>query len=132
MPFETRRTFPTVRPRPTPGNTNALLHCPKRRMAPAHSSGANGLPVATIARPSVKRSAASGVHSLFEVGLDSGNTTGRSLARAIARSTGSSKMPGVAEVPISTPGLAFSTVSSRLTRARSRTAQPASSLRPRA
>jgi hypothetical protein len=72
-----------------------------------------------MARPSVKRRASSGVHSALEVGLERGKTIGRSLSRPMAFSTGSSKMPGVAEVPISRVGRAFSTVSSRVMRARS-------------
>ena len=112
MPFDTRRAPLTVSPSPTPGKTKELLHWPMRWRLPSTVTGSNGLPVATIARPSDQRRASSGVPSVFEVGFESGKTMGRALSRAMARTTGSSKMPGVAEVPISMVGLAFSTVSS--------------------
>ncbi len=119
MPFDTRRAPLIVRPRPTPGNTKELLHCPMRWRLPSTTTGSNGLPVATIARPSDQRSASSGVTSVFEVGFESGSTIGRALIRAMARITGSSKTPGVAETPISMVAFAFSTVSSSVIRERS-------------
>ena len=116
MPFVTRRAPLTVRPSPTPGNTKELLHWPMRWRLPSSTTGSNGLPVATIARPSDQRIASSGVHSVFEVGLESGKMIGRALTRLTALTTASSKVPGVAEVPISMVGFAFSMVSSSVIR----------------
>ena len=52
---------------------------------PSSVTGSNGLPQANSARPSVHAYACSAVHSDFDVGLDSANTIGRSLIRAIVR-----------------------------------------------
>ena len=74
----TRVARATVTPRPRPGNTNALFACAIRYVAPPYSTGANGLPVATSARPSVQRIRSAGTASALEVGLDSGMMIGRS------------------------------------------------------
>ncbi len=71
-----RATRPTESPSPIPGKMKTLLPWPIRCCRPLNSTGANGLPVATIARPSDHRIACSAVHSLFVVGFDSGKING--------------------------------------------------------
>ena len=73
----TRLALATMTPRPIPGKTYTLLHC---------DVSGNGLPVATIARPSVQTRASSGVHSAQAFGLLNGNTMGRgpSMVRTMA------------------------------------------------
>src|SRR6185295_5769685 len=86
---------------------NELLHCPMRKVRPLRTTAGNGLPLATIARPSDQATACSAVHSLLLVGFDSGNTIGRSLTAAIARTTGSVNRPTVPDVPSRIVGLKF-------------------------
>ena len=77
--LEAERDAPaTDAARPMPGKTYMLLHCDGMRVRPLISTGSNGLPVATMARPSVHSYACCGVHSDFAVGLDIGITTGES------------------------------------------------------
>src|SRR5512140_1367289 len=102
----TRRHRDTVSPRPTPGKMNALFPCPIRNCLPRYETGANGLPVATMARPSDHRTASFGVHSDFAVGLDSGKMIGRGLLADMRRITFSVKVPGTPEVPRRTVGRA--------------------------
>src|SRR3712207_8427157 len=73
---------------------------------PSWSTGGNGLPVATRARPSVQAIRSSGSASHREVGLDSGRMIGRSAAAVIVRTIGSLKAPGWVEVPIRIVGWA--------------------------
>ena len=120
MASVTRRTRPTHRPSPTPGKMNALFPCPMRYVRPRWTTGSNGLPVATIARPSDHPIASSAVHSLLLVGFDSGNTIGRSLTAAIARTTASVNRPAVPDVPMRIVGLKLRMVSSSVTCAGSR------------
>ena len=52
--LEAERDAPaTDAARPMPGKTYILLHCDGMRVRPLISTGSNGLPVATMARPSV-------------------------------------------------------------------------------
>jgi hypothetical protein len=103
-----------------------------RYLRPPWCTGSNGLPVATIARPSDQRIASSAVHSHFDVGFDSGKISGRSLQLAIRRMTFSVNVPGVAETPMRMDGFAFAIVSSSVMRARSRTVHDADSCGSRA
>ena len=57
---------------------NELLTCEMRTMRPSISTGGNGLPVPTSARPSVHRKRSAGVASAFDVGFDSGKMIGPS------------------------------------------------------
>src|SRR4051794_41508009 len=98
---------------------NELLPWPIRCVRPSNVTGGNGLPVATIARPSDQVTACSAVHSLLLVGFDSGNTTGRSFTAAIARTTASVNTPGVPEVPSRIVGRKFAIASASDTHARS-------------
>ena len=66
------------------------------------------------ARPSLHAMRCSPVASLREVGLESGKMTGRSIAFAMARMTGSLKAPAWPDTPISAVGGAFETTSRRL------------------
>ena len=84
--------------------------------AAVDATGANGLPVATIARPSDQRTACSAVHSLLLVGFESGNTIGRAWIAAIDRTTPSVNAPGVPDVPTRIVGLKLRTASSSVTR----------------
>ena len=72
------------------------------------------------------------VHSLFDVGFDSGKIIGRSLSFAISRTTLSENVPGVAETPIRIVGLAFAIVSSSVIFERSLQVQVATSATSRA
>ena len=94
-----RRAPATIAPRPTPGKMKALLAWPMIRTPSAVSTGANGLPVATRARPSVQSRTWAGVASVREVGLESGKMIGVGVASAIARTTSSVKTPGGAGRP---------------------------------
>src|SRR5215213_1859643 len=80
-------------------------------MTPPYSTGSNGLPVATSARPSVHRIRSAGTASAFDVGLDSGMMIGRSTVDAICCTMRSAKAPDWVEVPISIVGFAFTTTS---------------------
>ena len=91
-------------PRPTPGNTNALLHWPMTCLWPLYTTGSNGEPVATRARPSECSKASDGVHSALLVGLLRGKMMGRSQWSAMARMAAGVKSPGWPVVPIRTVG----------------------------
>src|ERR1700743_3450096 len=67
---------------------------------PLWTTGANGEPDATRARPSVQRIRSSAVASDFEVGFESGKMIGRSTFSAISRTIGSEKAPPTVERPI--------------------------------
>src|SRR4029453_9286366 len=82
-------------------------------MTTSCSTGRNGLPVATSARPSVHRIRSTGTASAFDVGLDSGMMTARSTGDAICRTMPSVNAPNWVEVPISIVGFAFATTSAR-------------------
>src|SRR5215217_881031 len=82
-------------------------------MTPPYSTGPNGLPVATSARPSVHRIRSAGTASAFDVGLDSGMMIGRSTADTICRTIDSLKAPACVDVPISIVGFACATTSAR-------------------
>ena len=75
----------TLAPSPTPGKIYMLLHCDGWNVFPPSVTGSKGLPVATIARPSVHVYASSGVISVAEVGFDSGITIGCAWALAMTR-----------------------------------------------
>ena len=64
---------------------NTLLAWPISRRTPSTSTGSNGEPVATMARPSVQRRTSAGVASAAEVGFESGMTIGRAVPAASAR-----------------------------------------------
>src|SRR5437762_1344313 len=94
MASVTSRASVTSAPSPTPGKTKALLAWPIRWVRPATSTGANGLPEATSARPPVQARMSAGMASLWLVGLDSGSTSGRATAAAMASMIGRVKVPG--------------------------------------
>ena len=73
-----------------------------RTSLPLTSTGANGLPVPTSARPSVQRNRSAGAASDCEVGFDSGKITGCGVWRAISRTISSVNAPGCALTPAST------------------------------
>src|ERR1700733_2939710 len=73
-----------------------------RTSFPLTSTGANGLPLPTIARPSVQRSRSAGAASDCEVGFDSGKMTGCGVWRAISRTISSVNAPAWALTPAST------------------------------
>src|ERR1039458_10722459 len=77
-----------------------LLHWAIGIFRPAKSTGANGEPVATIARPSVHRTKSSGTASHRSVGFDGGKMIGRSTLRAISRTIDSVKAPPRVDRPI--------------------------------
>ncbi len=93
-----------------------------RWVRPPCSTGANGLPVAINAAPSVQRRSCSGVASALLVGLLSGKIAGRSTAAAMARTVASSNWPACPEVPRSAVGFS----------ARTTACSPRSSPRPTA
>ena len=64
------------------------------------------------ARPADQPIASDAVHSLLRVGFDSGNTIGRSLTAAMARTTASVNRPDVPDVPMRIVGLKLRMVSS--------------------
>ena len=101
------RASDTMAPRPMPGNTYALLACGMRIARPPISTGANGLPVATIARPSVQARMSDGRASVADVGFESGRID-RSLAalghRADRRLREGAADAGRAEEDIRTEG----------------------------
>ena len=72
----------------------ALFAWPMRRGVPAYSTGENGLPVATSARPALHSIACSGVHSAIDVGLDRMNTTGLEVFSLTASITSRLNSPG--------------------------------------
>mmetsp|Transcript_6358 Transcript_6358/g.20017 ORF Transcript_6358/g.20017 Transcript_6358/m.20017 type:complete len:259 (-) Transcript_6358:770-1546(-) len=76
-----------------PGKTYMLLHCDGTRVLPLYSTGANGDPVATMARPSVQWYACSAVHSALDVGFDIGMMIGRGAYLPNLVMTLSVKMP---------------------------------------
>ncbi len=82
---------------------------------PSSSTGANGLPVATRAWPSVQVSTSAGSASAFEVGLDSGMMIGRRVCAAMSRTRASVNAPVWVEVPISMVGWTWATTSARPT-----------------
>src|SRR5215213_3283087 len=84
-------------------------------MTPPYSTGSNGLPVATSARPSVHRIRSAGTASALDVGLDSGMMIGRSTVDAICRTIDSVNAPGWVDVPMSMVGLALATTSANPT-----------------
>ena len=91
--LEAERDAPaTDAARPMPGKTYMLLHCDGMRVRPLISTGSNGEPVATMARPSVHSYACCGVHSAFAVGFDIGITMGV-WVYDIARTSSSEKRP---------------------------------------
>ena len=55
---------------------NELFTCEMRTVLPSISTGGNGLPVPTSARPSVQRNKSAGVASACDVGFDSGKMIG--------------------------------------------------------
>jgi hypothetical protein len=85
----------TIAPSPSPGKMKTLFAWPIWRPP----TGANGLPVAISARPSVQRTTSSGRASAIAVGFDSGMMSGRSAPAAIARTIGSEKVPATPVVP---------------------------------
>ena len=107
----TRLARDTATPSPRPGKTSALLAWAMTYRWPSWSTGGNGLPVATRARPSVQRSRSSGSASHLEVGFDSGRMIGRSTWAAMSRTIGSENAPAWVEVPIRTVGAACATTS---------------------
>ena len=70
-------------------------------------TGANGLPAATIARPSVQRTMSSGRASVLSLGFDNGKMIGRSTCAATRRINASGKLPPCPDAPINTVGLNF-------------------------
>ena len=80
-------------------------------MVSSWTTGSNGLPVATRARPSVQAIRSAGTASALEVGLDSGMITGRSTWAAIWRTIASVNAPAWVEVPISMVGCTWATTS---------------------
>ena len=81
------------------GKMNELLICEMRTSLPFTSTGSNGLPVPTSARPLVQRNRSAGLASDFEVGFESGNMMGRSTWLAISRTISSVNAPVCAETP---------------------------------
>ena len=63
------------------------------RDVPPTTTGSNGEPVATTARPSLHVKMSLGVASAHEVGLESGQISGAAAADAIARIAGSVNAP---------------------------------------
>src|SRR3954451_11612979 len=122
----------TVTPSPSPGNTSALLAWAMRYVRPPWTTGGNGLPVATRARPSVQRIRSAGSASAFEVGLDSGMMIGRSTWAAIDFTMASLNAPAWVEVSISMVGWTCSTTSASPTPRSSPRTQPANSATLRA
>ena len=110
---ETVRAPAMIAASPTPGKMNALLACPIWRVVPSTTTGSNGLPVATSARPSVHARTWAGVASQREVGFESGRMIGCGHVSAIARRIGSVKVLGVAVVPIRIAGRTAWTTLSR-------------------
>ena len=104
IPSLTSRLSDTIVPSPRPGNTKTLFACPTSCRTPAWSTGPNGDPVATSARPSVQARMSAGVASAFDVGLDSGMISGWRTPAAVARTIASPNVPAVAVVPTSTVG----------------------------
>mmetsp|Transcript_27154 Transcript_27154/g.83685 ORF Transcript_27154/g.83685 Transcript_27154/m.83685 type:complete len:223 (+) Transcript_27154:103-771(+) len=101
-------------PRPTPGNTNMLLHCDGVYVLPFRSTGSKGDPDAKTTSPSVHSIASAYETSHFEVGFDSGMMMGRSgltLAWNVL-TTASSKSPATVDAPMSIVGLAYAMTSS--------------------
>ena len=92
---------------------NTLLAWPMSCRSPNRSTGSNGEPVATRARPSVQSRTSAGVASATDVGFESGMTTGRGVASAIARTTASVNVPATPVVPTRICGRTRRTVSSR-------------------
>ena len=90
---------------------NTLLAWPISRRTPSTSTGSNGEPVATTARPAVQRRMSAGVASALDVGLESGMTIGRAVPLREARMTASSNAPPTPVVPTSTAGRTRSIVS---------------------
>lgn len=80
---------------------------------PLYSTGLNGLPVATSARPSVHSKISCGWASWRRVGLLSGRTIGRSAYLAISRMISSEKALGLVDVPMRTCGLTCCTTEKR-------------------
>jgi hypothetical protein len=103
-----------------------------RCVRPQWTTGSDGLPVATIARPSDHRIASAAVHSLLLGGFDSGNTIGRSLVAAIARTTPSVNRPAAPDVPMRIVGSKLRMVSSSVMCAGSRHSYVATSSTGRA
>jgi len=91
----TRRRCCTVRS----GSAVLVLHRVER--APGRQDRTSVRPLDRVLR----------LHSVFEVGFESGKMIGRSLWRHISLTISSVKMPGVAELPISIVGFAFVIVS---------------------
>mmetsp|Transcript_21904 Transcript_21904/g.50369 ORF Transcript_21904/g.50369 Transcript_21904/m.50369 type:complete len:200 (-) Transcript_21904:894-1493(-) len=91
-----------------------LLHCDGVMTRPSGSSTLpKGLPVATIARPSLHMYASSGEISALEVGLESGITIGRSVCFAIARIAPSLIVPRLPLSPSTRSGFTCSMTASR-------------------
>src|SRR6201993_5036602 len=82
-------------------------------LRPLESTGPNGEPDATRARPLVQRIRSSAVASDFEVGFESGKIIGRSTFRAISRTIGSEKAPPTVEKPIRAVALIFPITSAK-------------------
>ena len=78
---------------------------------PPDSTGGKGLPVATMASPSVHASTCSGVASTCRDGLLSGKMIGRAFTSRIARTTSSEKSPAWPDTPMRMSGLAPRTTS---------------------
>ena len=87
------RVSAAIAPSPTPGKMNTLLAWPISRRTPSTSTGSNGEPVATTARPAVQRRMSAGVASALDVGLESGMTIGRAVPAARLEMTASSNAP---------------------------------------
>ena len=94
-----------------PGNTYALLPCAGRNTEPRYVTGANGLPLAKIARPPDHSYAWSAVHSAREVGFDNAKITGRELISLNRSTTAWVNVAGAPVAPISTCGLIASMAS---------------------
>lgn len=97
-----RQACDATTPRPTAGKMYVLLHCAMVRFRPSYWTGANGDPVATIARPPDQQIRSYGLASDFSVGFDLGKITGRLIFLDISRTMDSLNELGAVERPIRT------------------------------
>lgn len=95
--------------------------CPGTYVFPLNATGSKGLPEAKTAAPLDHLYASSGVHSAFEVGLDSAKMTGLSLLAAISSMTAWSNDLGSVDTPMRAVGLRVLTAESRSGTCSSRT-----------
>jgi hypothetical protein len=102
-----------IAPAPRPGNTKALLPWGTTRVVPPWVIAVNGEPAAASARPSVHAASSAGVASAELVGFDSGNTIGRAVLAATARTTSSVNAPACPDSPSSAVAPARRTVVAR-------------------